>query len=78
MSSETRSFEKLLEEIKGIVDALETGKLPLDESIEKFEKGAGLVKECYEKLEGVKKKVSMVIERNGGALGLEDFDDEPE
>lgn len=78
MSSETRSFEKLLEEIKGIVDALETGKLPLDESIEKFEKGAGLVKECYEKLEGVKKKVSMVIERNDGSLGLEDFDDEPE
>lgn len=78
MSSETGSFEKLLEEIKEIVDALEAGKLPLDESIEKFERGAGLVKECYENLESVKKKISLVIERNDGVLSLEDFDDEPE
>ncbi len=73
MSSEIKSFEKMLEEIKKIVDTLEEGKLPLDESIEKFEKGAALIKQCYQDLESVKKKISLIVERNDGTLDLEDF-----
>lgn len=75
LSSENRSFENLLEEIKQIVSALEEGKLPLDESIEKFERGAKLLKECYADLERVKKKISLVIEKNDGTLELEDFNE---
>lgn len=73
MSSEIKSFEKMLEEIKKIVDTLEEGKLPLDESIEKFEKGAALIKQCYQDLESVKKKISLIVERNDGTFDLEDF-----
>ncbi len=73
MSSEIKSFEKMLEEIKKIVDTLEEGKLPLDESIEKFERGAALIKQCYKDLESVKKKISLIVERNDGTLDLEDF-----
>ena len=76
MSSEMKSFENLLDEIKKIVDALETGKLPLDESIEKFERGAGLIKECYSNLESVKKKIREKVEKNDGTFDLEDFGDE--
>ena len=76
MSSEKKSFEDLLDEIKKIVDTLEAGKLPLDESIEKFERGASLIKECYLSLESVKKKISLIVEKNDGTLDLEDFDDE--
>ncbi len=76
MSSEMKSFENLLDEIKKIVDTLETGKLPLDESIEKFERGAGLIKECYLNLESVKKKISLIVEKNDGTFDLEDFGDE--
>ena len=76
MSSEMKSFEKLLDEIKKIVDTLETGKLPLDESIEKFERGASLIKECYLNLESVKKKISLIVEKNDGTFELEDFGDE--
>ena len=76
MSSEIKSFEKTLEEIKKIVDALEEGKLPLDESIEKFELGAALIKQCYTDLESVKKKISLIVEKNDGTLELEDFDGE--
>ena len=75
MSSEMKSFEDLLDEIKEIVDTLETGKLPLDESIEKFERGASLIKECYLNLESVKKKISLIVEKNEGAFDLEDFDE---
>ncbi len=76
MSSEMQSFENLLDEIKKIVDTLETGKLPLDESIEKFERGADLIKECYLNLESVKKKISLIVEKNDGTFDLEDFSDE--
>lgn len=75
MSSKTKSFENLLEEIKEIVGELEEGKLPLDESIEKFERGAKLLKKCYADLEGVKKKISLIIEKNDGELDLEDFNE---
>lgn len=73
MSSEIKSFENMLEEIKKIVDTLEEGKLPLDESIEKFEIGAALIKKCYENLESVKKKVSLMVEKNDGTIDIEDF-----
>ncbi|MYB27427.1 MAG: exodeoxyribonuclease VII small subunit [Candidatus Dadabacteria bacterium] len=76
MSSEMKSFENLLDEIKKIVDTLETGKLPLDESIEKFERGASLIKECYLNLESVKKKISLIVEKNDGTFDLEDFSNE--
>ena len=76
MSSEMKSFENLLDEIKEIVDTLETGKLPLDESIEKFERGASLIKECYLNLESVKKKISLIVEKNDGTFDLEDFSNE--
>ncbi len=76
MSSEMKSFENLLDEIKKIVDTLEAGKLPLDESIENFERGASLIKECYLNLESVKKKISLIVEKNDGTLDLEDFGDE--
>jgi len=73
MSSKMQSFEKTLEEIKKIVDTLEEGKLPLDESIEKFETGAALIKQCYQDLESVKKKISLIVEKNDGTFDLEDF-----
>lgn len=73
MSSEIKSFENMLGEIKKIVDTLEEGKLPLDESIEKFDTGAALIKQCYENLESVKKKISLIVEKNDGTVDLEDF-----
>ncbi len=76
MKSEIKSFENLLDEIKEIVDTLETGKLPLDESIEKFERGAALIKECYLNLESVKKKISLIVEKSDGTFDLEDFGDQ--
>ncbi len=76
MSSENKSFEKLLDEIKRIVDTLEKGNLPLDQSIEEFERGASLIKECYLNLESVKKKISVIVERTDGTFDFQDFDDE--
>jgi exodeoxyribonuclease VII small subunit len=50
-----KKFEIALEELEGMVEQLETGELPLEESLAVFEKGVGLVNYCNQKLCEVEK-----------------------
>ena len=59
------SFEESLTELEGIVERLENGQLPLDESLMLFEKGIKLVRECNTKLKCAQQKVEQLIEENG-------------
>ena len=59
------NFEEALLELEGIVEKLETGQLSLDESLQLFEKGIKLVKECDKKLKRADLKVGKLIEENG-------------
>lgn len=59
------SFEEALLELEGIVEKLEKGQLPLDESLMLFEKGIKLVRECNDKLKNAQQKVEQLIEENG-------------
>ena len=59
------SFEESLTELEGIVERLEKGQLPLDESLMLFEKGIKLVRECNTKLKCAQQKVEQLIEENG-------------
>jgi exodeoxyribonuclease VII small subunit len=42
----TKTFEEMLEELRGIVRRLEDGDGSLEESIAMYERGALLVKQC--------------------------------
>ena len=46
-----KSFEDNMEELENIVKELEEGKLDLEKSVEKFEEGMKISKECNEMLE---------------------------
>jgi exodeoxyribonuclease VII small subunit len=59
------NFEEALLELEGIVEQLETGQLSLDESLQLFEKGIKLVRECDTKLKNADLKVGKLIEENG-------------
>jgi len=59
------NFEEALLELEGIVEKLETGQLSLDESLQLFEKGIHLVRECDNKLKNADLKVGKLIEENG-------------
>lgn len=72
------SFEKKLNCIKNIVEELESGKLDLDKSIEKFEEGTKLVKECHDQLEEIKKKISILVEDAEGEVIEEEFESDEE
>ncbi len=58
------NFEESLTELENIVEQLENGQLPLDESLLLFDKGIKLVKECDTILKNTKQKVEKLIEEN--------------
>ena len=65
MSAEHISFEKSLDELKGIVEDLENGDLPLNESLERFQSGIGLIKQCYMELQTAELKIETIIKKDG-------------
>ena len=54
-------FEKSIKELEEIVNKLENGDATLSESLELFEKGIKLAKECNKMLDEAEKKVSVLI-----------------
>lgn len=56
-----QSFEASVKELETIVKNLETGKLPLDKSIEEFEKGIKLARECQSMLDMAEQKVKNLL-----------------
>ncbi len=68
---ETLSFENALKELETSVKQLEEGSLPLDESIEIFEKGMLLSKHCEEKLKEASLKIEKITLKNQKPESLE-------
>ena len=65
-------FEEAMQNLEKIVLELEKGDLGLDTSMEKFEQGMKLSKECNKILEEAEKKITILI-KNGDELKEEDF-----
>ncbi|MDL2274879.1 exodeoxyribonuclease VII small subunit [Desulfosarcina sp. OttesenSCG-928-G10] len=57
-------FEKALAELEDIVKTLESGDLPLETAIEKFEAGMALSKRCAEKLDEAEKRVTLLMQND--------------
>ena len=68
--STEHNFEQALAELEEVVEQLESGALPLDDSLAAFEKGVGLVKFCNQKLNEVEKKVEVLLKDKDGRLQL--------
>jgi exodeoxyribonuclease VII small subunit len=64
MATKTRqkSFESQLRELEKIVEELEKGELPFEESLKAFEKGIQLYRKCHKALEEGEKKVELLLE----------------
>lgn len=74
MKSE-KSFEDTLKELKDIIRKLESGNLPLEDSIKLFQKGTELISSSHKKLNEIRKKVEIIVEKNG-TTKFEDFEPE--
>jgi exodeoxyribonuclease VII small subunit len=57
------AFEEALKKLESVVEAMESGELPLEALLAKFEEGSRLVGTCQAKLEEAELKISK-LERN--------------
>ena len=72
-----KNFESALDDLEQVVEQLETGELPLEDSLSAFEKGVGLVKFCQQKLDEVEKKVELLVKDKEGRLKLQTLNQLP-
>lgn len=68
-----KNFEEQIEELESIIKELEAGKLNLDESVEKFEEGMKISKECSKMLESAERKITILLNKDGN-VEEEDFE----
>ena len=69
------SFEQAVEELEKIVAALERGDVPLDRSIEIYERGEALKKHCEALLNAAENRIEKIrLDRAGKPQGVELLD----
>ncbi|MEW6669670.1 MAG: exodeoxyribonuclease VII small subunit [Thermodesulfobacteriota bacterium] len=71
-----KKFEKAMERLEGIVESLEKGDLPLEDSLKIFEEGMELVNFCSRKLEEAEQKVTLLIKEGSGKYTQQPFEPE--
>ena len=71
-----RRFEDALAELEGIVQRLEKGELPLEDSLAAFERGIGLVRLLSQRLAEVEQRVEVLLKSDAGKLVLRRLDDD--
>jgi len=62
-----KTFEQALKQLEQIVREMESGDLPLELSLKKFEEGVELSKFCSQKLEETERRITMLMEISSGA-----------
>ena len=59
------SFEQALQQLEQLVNELEQGDLPLEESLTKFEQAIALSRSSQAQLQQAEHKVKLLMEQNG-------------
>jgi exodeoxyribonuclease VII small subunit len=67
------NLEKSLAELEGLVEELESGDLPLEKAMKKFEEGIKLTRGCQTALKEAEQKVEILLKSAGGE-DLEEFE----
>jgi exodeoxyribonuclease VII small subunit len=84
MSSKTKpreaepNFEGAMDRLEKIVEQMESGKLPLEDLIVRYEEGMNLVKVCQERLAKAEQKIEIIARNSAGKAIVKDFEPAPE
>lgn len=73
--TQTSSFEDALNELEALVESMEQGELPLEESLKSFERGIVLTRTCQQALKAAEQKVE-ILSQNTLDAEPEPFDSE--
>ena len=66
-------FEDCLARLEQIVGRLETGNLPLEESLKIFEEGITLARHCARYLDDAERRIDILVKDEGGATVSKPF-----
>ena len=66
--SKQLTFEQSLTELESIVEKLEIGDMQLEESLELFERGVALIRDCRGRLKGAERRIEELTESMNGDL----------
>jgi len=61
-----KTFELAMKQLEQIVQDLESGDMPLEKAIKKFEEGIQLSKYCTEKLDESEKRITILMQDAAG------------
>ena len=64
-------FEEALQKLESVVEAMESGDLPLESLIARYEEGVKLAKACQEKLAEAELKIQQLEKTAAGELKLQ-------
>ena len=70
-----KSFEASLEALEEIVHELEGGDLPLEKSLELFEDGIRLSRQCQERLNQAERRIEVLLRDNQGRPMVSAFEE---
>ena len=73
-----RTFETSLEPLEQIVRELERGDLSLEKSLELFEQGIRLSRECQERLNQAERRIEVLLRDNQGRPVVSSFEETKE
>ena len=69
-----QTFESSLDELEKIVARLETGDMALEESLELFERGVKLSRDCKERLLKAERRIEVLTRESNGEISLAEID----
>ena len=72
------NFETAMDRLEAIVEQMESGKLPLEELIVRYEEGMNMVKICQERLTAAEQKIEIIARNNTGQATVKPFQPEAE
>jgi len=72
-SADPVSIETAMERLEKLVGEMESGELPLEQLITRYEEGVKLVRHCQEKLDAAEQRIKMITRDASGPSGLQDF-----
>ncbi|NIQ93883.1 MAG: exodeoxyribonuclease VII small subunit [Desulfuromonadales bacterium] len=76
MAKKRDSFEADLKKLEEIVETLESGDLPLEESMARFEEGVKCAARCRKTLESAELKVEKLLRDRDGGHVVEPFEED--
>jgi exodeoxyribonuclease VII small subunit len=68
------NFEAAMDRLEAIVEQMESGKLPLEDLIVRYEEGMNLVKVCQERLASAEQKIEIIARNSAGKVSVKNFE----